>query len=354
MPDAVSPAEAAGRLRSPTPARHPSVAAVYEPVQVKLEATQAELARLLRSEHPLIDRLAAGVGVGKLVRPALVLLCAAACGYKGRADIRLAALVELGHIAALVHDDVIDDAARRRGEPTVNATDGNAAAVLLGDFLFLRAIDLLVDERRRSRFGPGTRVKRLVSDTFACMIEGQLQDAAMSGDLDVGEEAYLRMIALKTAASFSMASELGAILARVDRRTEHALGAYGQHLGVAYQILDDIIDLLLDERAAGKPTGSDLRRGRVTLAVIRLLHDGDENDRRLVERVIATGDADALEDVRMRLFERGLVEAARDAAARRAAMAAAELRVLRPSAFRDALERLTVEVVSQAPHPVLD
>jgi octaprenyl-diphosphate synthase len=239
---------------------------IYAPVATALEAVEKLLQQELSSDHPFVDQLAQhGFRLGgKRLRPALVLLCAEACGGIRNEHTNLAVTVELIHTASLVHDDVLDEATMRRHLDTVNARWDNEASVLLGDCLFARAMCLAssLDDAYACR---------VISDSARRMCEGELKQIAGRGNYALSEEDYLAMIAGKTATLMACCCRLGAHYAGAGEATCEALARYGYDLGVAFQIADDLLDLVGDEAAVGKSLGTDLLKQKATLPVIRLL-----------------------------------------------------------------------------------
>lgn len=240
--------------------------AVYEPVAEELAEVDAVLARELRSRHQFIDALVRHSSryQGKRLRPALLLLSARACGPVRPQHIVLAAVVEMIHTATLVHDDVLDEAHVRRNHATVNAHWGNEASVLLGDYLFSHAFHLASSLE-------STRACRLIGHATNTVCQGELHQIQQRGNLDLNEDEYLEIIAGKTAELYACSCRLGAHFNDVPRDVEEALARYGRHLGIAFQIADDLLDLIGDERETGKSLGSDLEKQKCTLPTIHLL-----------------------------------------------------------------------------------
>jgi octaprenyl-diphosphate synthase len=217
----------------------------------------------LKSDVVLIRQVAdyiIGSG-GKRLRPALVILSAGACGYAGRYRHELAAVVEFIHTATLLHDDVVDDSHMRRGRATANSTFGNAAAVLVGDFLYSRAFQMMVDVQNM-------RIMEVLADATNTIAEGEVMQLLHVHNADVNEQDYLRVIRSKTAKLFEAAGRLGAILSGVPPEQEKALADYGMHLGTAFQLVDDILDYSGDLAQTGKNLGDDLAEGKTTLPII--------------------------------------------------------------------------------------
>ena len=220
-------------------------------------------------------------GGGKRLRPALLLLSAGACAERGDAAIRLGAVVEIIHTATLVHDDVIDGAEVRRGRPSTNEQWGNQTSVLAGDWLYMQAFNLAL--RQRNFY-----VLDLLIDLTQMMVEGELMQKDWVGRIDVTEEEHSQLVRRKTACLFSVCARLGAV-ASGGSEFEQPLADYGWNLGMAFQLVDDILDFNADEAVLGKPVGGDLREGKVTLPLILALERCDEKERRLVETVLQDG-----------------------------------------------------------------
>ncbi len=223
----------------------------------------------LASPVAIVDEIGAfvGQGGGKRVRPTLHLLCADLCGYKGPHDVLLATVLEFIHSATLIHDDVIDAAATRRGRPSVNRGWGNTITVLFGDYLYAKAMEMAL------RAGSLRVMDRLAWITLR-MTEGEMIQTRFAGRLDLSVDEYMDLIERKTAVLFGGCCELAGILAGVEKQTEGALRRYGLHIGLAFQIVDDMLDFTGDSAILGKPTVSDLREGKATLPVLDLLKNG--------------------------------------------------------------------------------
>ena len=217
-------------------------------------------------------------GGGKRIRPSLLLLSAKAQGYSGESMIRLGAVVEMVHTATLVHDDIIDAAETRRGRPSANTNWGNAKCVLAGDWLYMQAFRTALDERN-------FRILDLLIGLTQQMVEGELLQMEKLG-LTIGEEDYNSLIYRKTACLFEVSMRLGSVLAGVNDGAEDAMGEYGRSLGMAFQIVDDVLDLTATEEVLGKPVASDLREGKATLAVIHALENGSTAERDAIQTVL--------------------------------------------------------------------
>jgi octaprenyl-diphosphate synthase len=254
---------------------------IYEMVREGLECVENELARHSRSDIQLVDRIGQYLcaGGGKRVRPAILLLSSRLCGYDGPASYRLGAVVELIHAATLVHDDIIDDAKVRRGKASVNAQWGNEITVLMGDWLYMTSFYLALEQRR-------FEILDILTDATRKMVEGELMQLSLNGSLDITEGQHLDISKRKTAYLFSACSQIGAILGSAGGGEQELLRQYGLNIGVAFQLVDDVLDFTADETTIGKPVGSDLRGGKLTLPLIYLLRDGRSEHRELVRRVL--------------------------------------------------------------------
>ena len=238
----------------------------------------------LTSDIPLIEQIATYLiaAGGKRLRPLLVLLCAKACGYEGRDHIKLAAVIEFLHTAMLLHDDVVDASYLRRGRKTVNAEWGNPASVLVGDFLHSRAFEMMVDIGN-------LRIMEILSHATNTIAEGEVQQLANLRNLGLTEQTYLQVIARKTAMLFQAAAHAGAVLGRANRPTETSLRDYGFHLGLAFQLIDDVLDYEGDAEDLGKNIGDDVAEGKVTLPLIVAMKNGNNHQTSLIRETIKSG-----------------------------------------------------------------
>ena len=257
-----------------------------------MAAVDALIRRRLGSEVVLINQVAEyiiGAG-GKRLRPMLLLLAARACGHGGADAHQLAAVVEFIHTATLLHDDVVDDSDLRRGRSTANAVWGNAASVLVGDFLYSRSFQLMVELDRME-------VMRILADTTNAIAEGEVLQLLHVRNPDVDETAYLRVIERKTAVLFAAATRLGALLANTDAATQQRMHDYGLNLGYAFQIADDVLDYASDAATLGKNLGDDLAEGKATLPLIRAMEQSDAATRERLREIVERGEVAALPDV---------------------------------------------------------
>lgn len=250
-------------------------------LRTQLEAVEAELKASAASDIELLELSARHIldAGGKRLRPQLLLLAARSVGYEGERAVTLAAAIELIHTATLVHDDIVDESDSRRGRATLNHFWGNSASVIMGDYLVIRAFSLL------ARDGDA-RLFRLMCDTIAHMCEGEVLQICWRGDVGMTEEAYFTIIHQKTAVLMASCCRAGALVGDASADSVEALDAFGRHLGMAFQIQDDVLDLIGDEAALGKPVGADLREGKVTLPLIYALERADKRDRSALEEIL--------------------------------------------------------------------
>lgn len=254
---------------------------IFKLVEADLAEVERELSRQSESNIQIIDRIGHYLqdSPGKRIRPALLLLSSKLCGYEGPVCHRLGAVVELIHTATLVHDDIIDDAKVRRGRASVNAQWGNEITVLMGDWLYMTSFNLALGERH-------FKILDILTDVTRKMIEGELIQLSLNGSMDVTEEQHLDISMRKTAFLFSACARIGAILGSADEVQEESLRQYGLNIGIAFQMVDDVLDFTSTENRLGKPVGSDLKEGKLTLPLIYLLRDGAPEHRELVRTVL--------------------------------------------------------------------
>jgi octaprenyl-diphosphate synthase len=271
-------------LHSISPSRAPSLEPMIQLVAADLNHVNAVILERMQSPVALIPELAGHLiaGGGKRMRPMLTLACARLLDYPGSRHHKLAAAVEFIHTATLLHDDVVDGSGLRRGRRTANVIWGNPASVLVGDFLFSRAFELMVEDG-------SLRVLKILSRASAVIAEGEVDQLTAQRRVETGEEHYLAIIGAKTAALFAAACRIAAVVAERDERVEEALDCYGRNLGIAFQLVDDAIDYASDERVMGKDAGDDFRDGKVTLPVILAYARGSDADRRFWRDAIEEG-----------------------------------------------------------------
>ncbi|MEQ8246062.1 MAG: polyprenyl synthetase family protein [Alphaproteobacteria bacterium] len=250
-----------------------------------LERVNQVILHHMQSRVPLIPQLAGHLVAsgGKRIRPMLTLAAAKLCAYEGQRHINLAACVEFIHTATLLHDDVVDDSALRRGVETANALWGNEASVLVGDFLFSRAFQVMVADG-------SLRVLEILSGASAVIAEGEVHQLLTTNDTTTSEDTYLDVIAAKTAALFAAACRIGAVVADRSRQEEEALDGYGRNLGIAFQLVDDALDYSSHSITLGKTVGDDFREGKITLPVILAYRRGNDEERRFWRRTMEDTD----------------------------------------------------------------
>lgn len=316
--------------------------ALYEPIREELTQFEALLHSELQSRYPSVDQLAKHafrLG-GKRLRPALLLLTAKAVGDVSRDHLVLATVVEMIHTATLVHDDVLDSATMRRHVETANARWGNQASVLLGDFLFTHAFYLASTLSSVSAC-------RIIGRATNIVCEGELRQVASCGNFELLEDEYLGIIEAKTAELCACCCQLGAHYAGADDQTEQALTRFGRGIGMAFQIADDLLDIVGDEAAAGKSLGTDLEQLKLTLPLIRLLSRLGAAERKQLVAELQENPGTRRESLERRLLESGALEYARFKALQFAERARQELNGLAPSHAKNVLCQLTEFVVER-------
>src|SRR5574340_22003 len=270
----------------------------------------------LHSEVALVNQVGEYIinGGGKRLRPALVVLSADAFGYRGKHHQELAAVVEFIHTATLLHDDVVDESALRRGRPTSNSLFGNAASVLVGDFVYSRAFQMMVGAENM-------RVLQVLADATNIIAEGEVLQLMNSRNADIDEQGYLQVIRYKTAKLFEASTRLGAILGKAPAEAEEAMAAYGMHLGTAFQLIDDVLDYSGDHAVIGKNVGDDLAEGKPTLPLIYALKHGTRDQAGLIRRAIEHGGIEELPAVLDAIRQTGALDYAREQARRESRIA---------------------------------
>ena len=267
---------------------------------------------------------------GKRLRPALTLLAGRACNIQSHALYSLAAMVECIHTATLLHDDVVDESDLRRGRQTANALFGNAASVLVGDFLYTRAFQMMVST-------DNMRILQVMADATNIIAEGEVLQLLNIGDANVSEKAYLQVIEYKTAKLFEAACRISAILANSDQATETALADYGRHLGCAFQIIDDVLDYSGDAESIGKSLGDDLAEGKPTLPLIYVMQHGNAEQAACVRQAITEASRDHFQSVLTAVQSSGALTYARHVAVAAAQQAIAAISILPDTAARHAM-----------------
>lgn len=320
-----------------------SIDAIREFIAEDLRAVDAVIRQRLDSDVALIRRIADYIigGGGKRLRPALLILSARATDYRGTHHHALAAVVEFIHTATLLHDDVVDESALRRGRATANALFGNAAAVLVGDFVYSRAFQMIVAV-------DNMRVLRVLADATNVIAEGEVLQLMNCHNADHDEDGYLQVVRYKTAKLFEAATRLGAILSGAGHEIEEAMAAYGAHLGTAFQLIDDVLDYSGDHAVIGKNVGDDLAEGKATLPLIYVMRNGAPEQAQVVRRAIESGGLDDLDAVLEAIGASGAIEYARAQAGAEARTACRALERVAPSRHRDYLLELADFAVTRS------
>lgn len=303
-------------MSAPNPAS-PTLSLVV--ITADMKAVDDTIRAQLFSDVPLVSQIADYIisAGGKRIRPALVLLMANAWGYQGNDHHKLAAVIEFIHTATLLHDDVVDESELRRGRQTANSLFGNAASVLVGDFVYSRAFQMMVSIN-------SMRIMQILADATNVIAEGEVLQLMNMHDPDVNEERYLQVIRSKTAKLFEAGTELGCLIAGAPETAIAAAAEYGRSLGTAFQLIDDVLDYSGNQADIGKNVGDDLREGKPTLPLIYLLQNGTEQQRELVRNCIANGDELHFDEILLAITQSGALEYTRqkaEAASQRAAEA---------------------------------
>jgi octaprenyl-diphosphate synthase len=325
-----------------SPHRPISLEAIRNVVADDMKAVDEVIRRRLQSEVVLIDQIAHYIieSGGKRLRPALVVLSGNLFNAPHEHGHELAAVIEFIHTATLLHDDVVDESSLRRGRKTANVEFGNAASVLVGDFLYSRAFQMMVKVGNQ-------RVMEVLADATNVIAEGEVLQLLNIHNPDTDEESYLRVVHYKTAKLFQAASQTGAILGNASRRDEQALAEYGMHLGTAFQLIDDVLDYSGDLKETGKNIGDDLAEGKPTLPLICAMRQGNAEQRDAVRRAIEAGGRDGMDEVIAAINATGALDYVRAAAHREARAAENAISHLPDSVYRNALLQLCVFAVER-------
>jgi octaprenyl-diphosphate synthase len=320
------------------------LAQIFEPIRQDLEAVEREFVQHIQSRVALIPEMGRYLqkSGGKRVRPAVLLMASRLSGYTGDRAVLYAAVVEFIHTATLVHDDIIDGADMRRGRLAAHSRWGNDITVLLGDYLYIKSMALALTH-------DSLDLVRLLCDVTLRMIEGELYQLTKAGDVDITEEEHFDIIRRKTAYLFGGCAQIGGLLGKIGAEREAALREYGFNLGVAFQLVDDLLDYTADQVALGKPIGGDLREGKVTLPIIYLRERGGEDAYQLVRTVVAqrTVSPDEWREILRLLGEHRATELAFERAVEYAERAKACLAPFPPGRERDALMALPDYVLAR-------
>jgi octaprenyl-diphosphate synthase len=328
---------------APTPSAA-ALAQLFEPIRSDLKEVEREFARQVQSQVAVIPQIGNYVrdGGGKRIRPAVLLMAARMGGYSGERAILYASVLEFIHTATLVHDDIIDEAELRRGRDAVHTRWGNHLTVLFGDFLYLKSMSLALSQ-------DSLEIVRLLCDVTLRIVEGEIYQLTKNGVVDLPEEEHFDIIRRKTAYLFAGCARIGGMLGQTTREQQEALWDYGLHIGMAFQIVDDLLDFTGDESTLGKPVGGDLREGKMTLPVIHLRARGNADADALVRQIVGARAATAEEwrSLKGMLAQARSIEYARRVAADFVDRAKKALYVFPPSDARDALIYLPDYVISR-------
>lgn len=315
---------------------------IYNTVADDFSRVNDLIIQRLSSDVPLVEKIAQYIieSGGKRLRPLLVLLSSQAAGYSGNSHLKLAAVIEFLHTATLLHDDVVDTSDMRRGRSTANAQWGNAPSVLVGDFLYARAFEMMVELK-------SLPIMDILSRATSVIAEGEVMQLMNVKNPDLTQEQYMTVIHNKTAKLFEAASHTGALLADANTEQERALKDYGKHLGLAFQLVDDVLDYRGDAEAMGKNVGDDLAEGKATLPLIYAMANSNEEQRQLIRQAIRKGGLDNLPAILDIVEASGSLEHTMELAKAEASRAADCLSCLKASAHKEALELLTQVAVAR-------
>ncbi len=318
---------------------------IYRLVSSDMDAVNSLIQRRLQSEVVLVNQLSVYIinSGGKRLRPLLALLVARACGYQGERHVDVAAIIEFIHTATLLHDDVVDESDLRRGKETANNVWGNQAAVLVGDFLYSRAFEMMVDVGKM-------RIMEILANTTNTIAEGEVLQLLNCNDADTTEERYMEVIYSKTAKLFEAACLIGAVLAELPETDKESLARYGMHLGTAFQLVDDILDYSASAEELGKNIGDDLAEGKPTLPLIVAMQRGTPEQADFIRAAIEqeSGQPDEqLATVIQVIEETGALTYTRQVAEQEVARSIGSLQCLQESDFKQALEALARFTISR-------
>ena len=320
------------------------LAQLFEPIREDLRAVEREFARHVQSQVSVIPAIGNYVkdGGGKRIRPAVLLMAARMAGYSGERAVLYASVLEFIHTATLVHDDIIDEAEVRRGRDAAHTRWGNHLAVLFGDFLYLKSMSLSLTQDNLD-------IIRLLCDVTLRIVEGEIYQLTKKGVVDISEEEHLDIVKRKTAYLFAGCARIGGMLAPITLDQQEALWEYGLHIGMAFQVVDDLLDFTGEETALGKPVGGDLREGKLTLPVIHLLACGNGRGDALVRQIVREQNVtrDDWRELRALLTQTRSIDHAHSTAVEFVERAKRALRAFPPGPARDALMFLPDYVLSR-------
>ncbi len=318
------------------------ISAIRKLIAADLAAVDRILESQLQSDVFLINQLSDYIigGGGKRLRPILALLSARASNYAGSKHVNVAVIIELVHTATLLHDDVVDASHLRRGRETANLVWGNEASVLVGDFLYSRAFQMMVDIRN-------LRVLEVLADATNTIAEGEVMQLVNCHDPDISETRYLHTIRFKTAKLFEAAAELGAVVAEGGSEAEAAMAAYGRHLGTAFQLVDDALDYTASDQSLGKNIGDDLAEGKPTLPLLYAMWQGDQDQARCVREAIKRGGRERIDEILRAIESTGAITYTFDIANAESEKAQQALSAIPASPYREALLSLAQFAVNR-------
>ena len=307
-----------------------------------MESVNAVIRQYLHSDVELINKMASYIinSGGKRLRPLLALLCARACGYSGDKHALVAAIIEFIHTATLLHDDVVDESNLRRGHETANSIWGNESSVLVGDFVFSRSFEMMVDVGEM-------RVMEILAHASNTIAEGEVMQLLNCNDPDTTEDRYMTVIQSKTAKLFEAACQLGALLAKQPQETERACAAYGIHIGTAFQLKDDVLDYQSSADEMGKNLGDDLAEGKPTLPLIYALKNSNGSTAEIIRKAIINGGKQHMNEVLAAIESTNAITYTENAAIKQAQAAKQIIEILPNNKYRDALVDLTEFAISR-------
>lgn len=318
------------------------IQSIYSLIQDDLNAVDQLIQQRLQSDVALINQLGYYIinSGGKRLRPAIAILSARACGYDGDKHINLATIIEFIHTATLLHDDVVDNSDMRRGKETANNLWGNEASVLVGDFLYTRSFEMMVEM-------DSMRLMQILSHTTNVIAEGEVLQLLNCHDADTTEARYLEVIHHKTAKLFEAAGQLGAVICNASKEIEDAMAGYAMHLGSAFQLVDDLLDYSQSSETIGKNIGDDLAEGKPTLPLIYAMRKGNEQQASVIRQAIENGERDRIDDIITIINETGAIDYTAHAAAQEVAQAKAALDILPDTDYKQALIGLAEFAISR-------
>ncbi|NOQ93095.1 MAG: octaprenyl diphosphate synthase [Methylophaga sp.] len=308
------------------------IQSIYSLIEDDMSAVDSMIQSRLQSDVVLINQLGHYIinSGGKRLRPALAILCARACGYDGTSHINLATIIEFIHTATLLHDDVVDNSDMRRGRETANNLWGNEASVLVGDFLYTRSFEMMVEME-------SMRLMKILSHTTNVIAEGEVLQLLNCNDADTTEESYLEVIHHKTAKLFEAAGLLGAVISNAEPNVEQAMSDYAMHLGSAFQLVDDLLDYSESSETIGKNIGDDLAEGKPTLPLIYAMKHGTAAQASIIRTAIEEGQRDKIDEIITIIEQTGAIDYTAQAAKNEVDKAISTLAILEDSPYKDAL-----------------